>query len=399
MIENGKFCVIGTGGAGCRIISHLAKAPGAEKLKLIAIDTDRNGLIESTLPAENCILAGELWREGKGTGGNVIDGQRALSHERKRIEDMMRDCKMLIICGGLGGGTASGGIPIIISCASNLHIPAVAMVSLPFAVEGGLRQRTSEQAISNEIIKVADAVIPIPNDLLFAGLDPATPLAEAFRLADEEMARSVLALSTILCAGNLLSADFSDFSGLLWRKKSHCALGIGVIDTATEDGEFTAEKAFAKLLESPLLGGASTLCDADAVIFTLTGGNDLSLADAQSVFTISSSHISKKTTLLVGAAVEPEWQGKFQYTALAIKYEQEPIPSGRASDRKKSRRNAQPEQEINGMVQQDLPLSEMEFSRGIMEKTTPVRWNGIELDIPTYMRQNKVIDQGKNSVS
>ena len=398
MIEKEKFCVIGVGGAGCRIISHLAQENAADSLKLIAIDTDKNGLAESTLPQEQCILAGEIWRNGRGTGGSIIDGQRALSHERKRIEEMIKDCKMLIICGGLGGGTASGGIPIILSCASNLHIAAVTMVTLPFAVEGGLRQRISEQAIDNEIIKIADAVIPIPNDLLFAGLDSATPLAEAFRLADEEMARSVLAISTILCAGNLLNADFADFSTLLWRRKSNCALGIGVVDTVAEQTAFTAETAFSRLLESPLLGGASKLCDADAVIFTLTGGEDLSLADAQSVFAISTSHIGKKTTVLVGAATEPKWHGKFQYTVLAIKYEQE-VPSASGGERKRSKRQQRIEQDTGDMVQQTLPLTESDFSRGIMEKTTPVRWNGEELDIPTFMRKNQIIDTGKDPVS
>ena len=88
-MENGKFCVIGAGGAGCRVISHLVNEPGADKLKFIAIDTDKNGLAASGLAPENCILAGELWRNGRGTGGSVIDGQRAMSHERKRIEEML----------------------------------------------------------------------------------------------------------------------------------------------------------------------------------------------------------------------------------------------------------------------------------------------------------------------
>lgn len=399
MDDNKKFCVIGVGGAGCRVISHLVNEPGADKFKLIAIDTDKNSLDSCGLAEEDCIVAGAIWRNGRGTGGSVIDGQRALSHERKRIEEMIRDAKMLIICAGLGGGTASGGVQIVLSCASNLHIPAVTLVTMPFSVEGGLRQKTAEQALNNEIIRVADAVIPIPNDLLFAGLDPATPLAEAFRLADCEMARSVMALSTVLTSGNLLNADFSDFSALLWRKKSRCALGIGVIDTNTEGEEFTAEKAFSKLLESPLLGGPSTLCDADAVIFTLTGGEELSLQNAQSIFSISSSHIGKKTKIMVGAAVSPDWQGKFQYTALAVRYEQERIPESTGSGRKKSKRAARIEEDEGDMVQQSLPLAEAEFSRGIMENTTPVRWNNEELDIPTFQRKNLIIDTGKNTVS
>ena len=392
MSEQSKLCVIGIGGAGCRIMSFLANAPGAEKLRLCAIDTDRNSLEISGIAPENCILAGELWRNGRGTGGSVIDGQRAVSHERKNIEKLLEGSTMAVICGGLGGGTASGGIPIILSCASNLHIPAVAMVSTPFSIEGGMRQRTSDQALSNEIIKVADSVIAISNDLLFSSLDPATPLGEAFKLADEEFSRSVLAISTILCSGNLLNADFSDFAGLLWRKKSRCALGVGVVDVS-KDGEFTSEKAFAKLLESPLLGGPSRLCDADAVIFTLTGSPDLSLNDARSVFTIASSHIGKKSKVLVGASVDPAWRDIFQFTALAINYEEEPIKA--VPEKRKSKR-ANRDGESGDMIQQTLPWTDTDFSKGIMEKTTPVRWKGEELDVPTFQRRNHTVDTGKN---
>ena len=392
MSEQSKLCVIGIGGAGCRIISFLAGSPGAEKLRLCAIDTDRNGLETSGLAPEKCILAGELWRNGKGTGGSVIDGQRAVSHERRNIETLMADSEMVVICGGLGGGTASGGIPIVLSCASNLHIPTVAMVSMPFSIEGGMRQKTGEQALSSEIVKMADSVIAIPNDLLFASLDPATPLAEAFRLADEEFSNSVLAITTILCAGNLLNADFSDFAAMLWRRKSRCALGVGVVDI-TKDGEFTPEKAFSRLLESPLLGGPARLCDADAVIFTLTGSPALSLSDAQGVFTIASSHIGKKSRILVGAAVDPAWQNVFQFTALAIKYEEEPIKP--APEKRKSKRAARDE-ESGDVIQQMLPWTDAEYSKGIMEKGTPVRWKGEELDVPTCQRRNLSVDTGKN---
>lgn len=392
-MENGKFSVIGIGGAGCKILSHISREPGAEKMHLIAIDTDRNDLEKCPVQEENRILAGELWRNGRGTGGSVIDGQRALSHERKRIEELLNGSRMAVICAGLGGGTASGGIPIILSCASNLHIPTVVIASMPFSVEGGLRQRTSEHAVNNEIIRIADAMISIPNDLLFAGLDPATPLAEAFQLADREMAQAVMALSTILLAGNLLNAGFSDFSAMLRRRKASCALGIGVVDTGSENS-FTAEAAFAKLLGSPLLGGAAHLCDADAVIFTLTGGEELSLGDAQSVFTIASDHIGKKTGIMVGAAVDPAWKGRFQFTALAIKYEEEPIPAA-SGERRKSKHKSRIEETESDMIQQILPLSENEYRRGIMEKTTPVRWNGEELDIPTFQRRNITIDTGK----
>ena len=392
MVERKNFCVAGIGGAGCRIISHLVKEPGAHAMRFIAIDTDENALKESTLPAEQTILAGSQWRNGRGTGGNYIDGQRAVSHERKNIEQMLNGADMLLICAGLGGGTASGGIPILLSCASNMHIPVIAVVTTPFAVEGGMRRKSAEQSV-NEMLRIADAVIPISNDLLFSGLDPATPLAEAFRISALEMARTVTALSTILCSGNLLNADFSDFSAILRRKKTHCALGIGVINS-DEVTEFRAEKLFAKLLESPLLGGASRLCDADAVIFTLTGGPELSISDAQSLFAISSGHIGKKTGILVGASVDEAYRGSMQFTAIAVNFEESGIPQESGG----SRRKAKSALNENDDEQLTLPLSENEYNFGIMKNTTPVRWKGEELDVPTFQRKGITVDNGKDSL-
>lgn len=98
--------------------------------------------------------------------------------------------------------------------------------------------------------------------------------------------------------------------------------------------------------------------------------------------------------------VDEKWRGKFQYTALAVNYEKEALPAGsQGTERKKSKRQSRLELSDGDMIQQTLPLSENEFSRGIMEKTTPVRWNGEELDIPTFLRKNQVIDTGKDQLS
>ncbi|MBO5899757.1 MAG: hypothetical protein J6Q80_03400 [Lentisphaeria bacterium] len=392
MVDRKNFCVAGIGGAGCRIVSYLAKDAAADTMRFIAIDTDENGLGESLLSPEQTILAGSQWRNGKGTGGNYIDGQRAVSHERKNIEQLLAGADMLLICAGLGGGTASGGIPILLSCASNMHIPVISIVTTPFAVEGVARRKSADQSI-NEMLRIADAVIPVSNDLLFAGLDPATPLAEAFRISAIEMARTVKALSTILCSGNLLNADFSDFSALLRRKKSNCALGIGVINS-NEVTEFRAEKLFSQLLESPLLGGASRLCDADAVIFTLSGGPELSISDAQSVFKLASGHIGKKTKILVGASVDDASAGTLQFTALAVNFEENEIKADASGSRRKNKTPVSDSED----GQLTLPLSENEYNFGIMKNTIPVRWKGEELDVPTFQRKGLAVDSGKDEL-
>ena len=99
----------------------------------------------------------------------------------------------------------------------------------------------------------------------------------------------------------------------------------------------------------------------------------------------------------MGAAVDPAWKGRFQFTALAVKYEDEPIAPSSSQERRKSKRKNRMDTDESDMFQQMLPLSENEYSRGIMEKTTPVRWNGEELDVPTFQRRNLTIDTGKQT--
>ena len=137
MEQQGKpkeITILALGGAGCRILRALAEAPAAQSLRLLAADTDAESLARSGV-AENCrLLAGARWRGGRGCGGNVIDGQRAMAHERSTLEQMLSGSAMLMVIGGLGGGTASGGVPVVLSVARKLGIPTMFLMTLPFAL-------------------------------------------------------------------------------------------------------------------------------------------------------------------------------------------------------------------------------------------------------------------------
>jgi len=392
-MEKEKFTIMGVGGAGCRVIGTLRQMSAAEKIRLVAADTDRSGLESSGLPADRCLLAGEMWRGGRGCGGNVGDGQIAFGRARTEIANMISGSSMLLVSAGLGGGTASGGIPVVLSEAMRLHIPSVVLVTLPFAHEGNLRRRQAVQALDEDIHKIADAVIAMPNDLLFSVLPSTAPLAEAFRMADEQVARTALALSELLCAGNLLNADFSAFSALLKRRKSRCSLGVGV--SRTEDGARRPEIAFEEMLCSPLLGGASSLTEADAVIFSLLGGPELAVGDVQAVFSLAERYTRPETVMLTSASTAPEWKGMLQFSAVAIKFDrQEEIAVPGKGGSGGRRQSEQGSLFGDGAVEQPaLPFDHV--SKGIMESTQKVVWNGEDLDIPTYIRRNAVIDNGK----
>lgn len=385
--------VMALGGAGCRFLRNVAADPMNRNLHMLAVDTDQSSLELTGLPPEKRLLAGACWRNGRGCGGNPIDGQRALAHERGRLEKLLTGCDFLLVIGGLGGGTASGGASVILSVARKLEIPVMFLVTQPFSLEGHSRRRVAEEAIRNDLLGVADAVLCLPNDLLFSVLDPNTALAEAFALADQEVSRTVIALTAVLVHGNLLSTDFSAFTAILKRRKSYCSIGVGVCDGAVP-AEGRAIAAMSLLLESPLLGGGDKLADADAVIFSLLGGPSLSLGETKQMLELAGARLRPEAQVLIGASTCADWGERIQLCAVTIRFDGESeLPDNERKPASRNHRVVREPIETGDLFQPVLPMEVV--TRGIMEKTTAVIWNGEDLDIPTFKRRSAAIDNGK----
>ena len=396
-----KITVLAIGGAGCRIIRQISQYPGADKLRLLAIDSDSSSLEESGLPPENRIIAGMNLRSGRGCGGNEIIGRSAVAVERVRLGRILEGTEILLVIGGLGGGLCTGGLPVILGIARHMHITTMLMLSLPFAMEGYGRRKQADDRICSDLLPLADCLIALPNDLLFSTLAPETPLAQALELADAEMARTAMALSSILFAGNIFSADISNFSAML-KPNALCSLGVGIAPAAEENA---VEKAVEKMMLSPLLGGPAELQRSDAVIFTVLGGPQLSLGDAKRALELANKQLdeSPERTVLLGAGTAPEWQDFIQITALAVRYTDKSavksaapasaVKSSTAAGRPVSIQRKVAVASDASFVQQTLELDTVD--KGIMENTTPDFFNGEDLDIPTFKRRGIIVDPGK----
>lgn len=393
-MDTANITILGIGGAGCRILRQISNTPGTENLRLLAFDSDTESLAESGLPKENCIIAGMNLRSGRGCGGNETLGRSAAAVERQHLARILEGTKLLLVIGGLGGGMCTGGLPVILGVSRHLHITTMLMLSLPFAMEGYGRRKQADERICSDLLPLADCVIALPNDLLFSTLPAETPLAHALELADQEMARTAIALSAILLAGNIFSADISNFSSML-KPHALCSIGVGVASASDPNA---VEKALEKMMLSPLLGGPAELQKADAVAFTIIGGSKLSLGDAKAALDLASAQLDKSAErkILLGAGTSSEWDDILQITALSVHYTNKPVaapvsPSAVAR-RRNSERKAAPEAE-GSFVQQTLELDTIE--KGIMDKTTPEFFNGEDLDIPTFKRRGMIIDPGK----
>ncbi len=388
--------VLGVGGFGCRIVRGMLGSPTARPLRLIAVDSDRQSLESTQLPENARMLVGIKLLEGRGCGGKPETGLSVLGAARSDLEKMLAGSAILLVVGGLGGGMLSGGASVIRSVAKKLEIPTMFIMTLPFMHEGGKRNRVAEEAFETDLREFADAVLCLPNDLLYSVLDPATPVEEAFRMADQEFVRTVLALSAVLRHGNLLAVDFNRFSMLLKRRKSHCSIGFGVVESSDISGRL--EMAMERLLLSPLLGGPEQLAQADAVVFSLLGGPELSVGENKALLELVGRYVCSDAELIVGVSTGEEYRGRLQLTAVAIRYD---LETGVSSHRSMQPSRTSP-RNVNKPVPPKGNVTQLDFlasldppDKGIMEKTIPVKWNGQDLDIPTFKRHNIPINNGK----
>lgn len=387
-----KITVMAVGGAGCRVIREFAGSFESAGFHLLAVDSDVTSLAGTQLGEEHWIQAGRLLRSGRGCGGDLIAGQQALANERKQLHNVLSDTDVLIVVAGLGGGLATGGLPVVLGVAAKLHITTAVLVTLPFSMEGIRRRRLAEDKIKNDILPIADAVIVLPNDLLFSTLDGETAINDAFILSDKEMARTLRAVASILGGGNLFNADFASFTGVLKRRHTLCALGTALV----EAGDDAYSRAMEKLLASPLLGGPESLDTADAVAFSLLGGPELSLGSARAVLDLCARQCDPDLgkIIVMGAATSEEFTGKLQLTALTVRYLDRPSPVTSVSGKRTSGANKAVEYDNEPGTQMDLPNLIVE-DKGIMENTTPVMLDGEDLDVPTFKRRGIVVDCGK----
>ena len=381
--------VMALGGAGCRIMKVFAGQSLAGNFRLLAVDSDEASLRESGLPPENTLQAGRLLRSGQGCGGDVIAGQQALANERKELNRLLAGSRVLIVVAGLGGGLATGGMSVVLGVASKMRIASAVLATLPFSMEGYRRRHLAEEKMKSDILPIADAVVALPNDLLFSTLDAETSMTEAFDLSDREIARSLLAIASILGGGNLFSADFASFTGVLKRRHTLCAFGTALV----ENGENAPDEAMAKMLASPLLGGPGSIDAADVAAFSLLGGPELSMGQARAVLDLCSRQIAPDSdkTILLGAAAEEMMRGRIQLSVLTVRY-LDALPSAVAGHRHGHRHPAEDGGEGSG--QMTLPNLIVE-NKGIMENTAPVMLDGEDLDVPTFKRRGKVIDTGR----
>ena len=396
--NNGKkILLLGIGGSGTKIVRAFRDLAGSAEISTAAIDTDKEDLAGSN--AHTKIQAEVEWtvKSGLGCGGDVVKGERAVERERSFLTRTLSGYDYIIVAGGLGGGTATGGIRTVASVARQLATPALFMLSTPFSFESYTKRKNSDEAVK-ELLQITDALVTLPNDLLFSTLPPDAAVEESFLLAAETLAWNILAVAELLASRKLIGGDFADFLALLRKKRSSCAVGVGRASSA--QGLDRCAMALENMLESPFLGGISRLSQAHAVILTITGNKDLSIGEMRQTLDRASSLVPGSTQFMAGVTINPSLGEEVLLSCFAIRYDslpeaQELLWQGESqvADPVIAAHAAASSGSGGGGMEQGM-LDLQSFSKGIFADLPVTKYKDEDLDIPTYQRRGISIDKG-----
>ncbi|RZN63235.1 cell division protein FtsZ [Methanonatronarchaeum sp. AMET6-2] len=283
--------VVGCGGGGSNTVNRMMEA-GIKGAEMIALNTDAQHLV--TTDAHRKILIGRNRTKGLGAGSLPKIGKEAAEENIREIEQVLEGSDMVFVTCGLGGGTGTGSAPVVAQVAKELGALTIAVVTLPFEVEGKVRMENAEAGLQR-LRNVADTVIVIPNDKLTETV-PRLPLQKAFKVADEVLMRAVKGITELITKPGLVNLDFADVRTIMEGG------GVAMIGVGQAEGDDRAHEAVKKSLQSPLLD--VDISGAEAALINVTGGPDISVAESESVVKEVHDRISSESRIIWGAQIE-----------------------------------------------------------------------------------------------
>ncbi|KAA1042713.1 cell division protein FtsZ [Macrococcus equipercicus] len=352
--------VIGVGGGGNNAVNRMIEH-GMNNVEFIAINTDGQALNLSK--ASSKIQIGEKLTRGLGAGANPEIGKKAAEESREQIEDAIQGADMVFVTAGMGGGTGTGAAPVVAKIAKEMGALTVGVVTRPFSFEG--RKRQTQAAAGVEAMKAAvDTLIVIPNDRLLDIVDKSTPMMEAFKEADNVLRQGVQGISDLIAVSGEVNLDFADVKTIMSNQGS-ALMGIGVAS-----GENRAMEAAKKAISSPLL--ETSIVGAQGVLMNITGGESLSLFEAQEAANIVQDAADEDVNMIFGTVINPELQDEIVVTVIATGFNE-----------KTSARSVKPQTSFS---QNPVRETKEERPEPSQPQSQPQSTNDGDLDVPSFLR-------------
>lgn len=320
--------VVGIGGGGVNAVNRMVEA-GVRGVEFIALNTDAQALLMSD--ADVKLDIGRDVTHGLGAGANPEIGRAAAEEHRSELEDALKGSDMVFITAGEGGGTGTGGAPIVAEVARSVGALTVGVVTRPFGFEGHRRAVYAEEGI-DALRDAVDTLIIIPNDRLLDVGDPSAPIGETFRLADEVLMSGVTGITDLITTPGLINVDFADVRTIMSDAGS-AVMGIG---RAT--GENRASQAAERAISSPML--ESSMDGSKGVLLSVAGPSSMTLHEAIEAARVVSDHADAEADIIFGAIIDDDLGEEMKVTVIAAGFEGHRRPDRASGSRPKQKPSA-----------------------------------------------------------
>ncbi|PWZ43793.1 Cell division protein FtsZ 2-1, chloroplastic [Zea mays] len=316
-----KIKVVGVGGGGSNAVNRMIES-SMNGVEFWIVNTDVQAIRMSPVLPHNRLQIGQELTRGLGAGGNPDIGMNAAKESSESIQEALFGADMVFVTAGMGGGTGTGGAPVIAGIAKSMGILTVGIVTTPFSFEGRRRAVQAQEGIA-ALRNSVDTLIVIPNDKLLSAVSPNTPVTEAFNLADDILRQGIRGISDIITVPGLVNVDFADVRAIMQNAGSSL-MGIG---TAT--GKSRARDAALNAIQSPLLDIG--IERATGIVWNITGGTDLTLFEVNAAAEIIYDLVDPNANLIFGAVIDPSLSGQVSITLIATGFKRQDEPEGRVS--------------------------------------------------------------------
>ncbi|MDK2777207.1 MAG: cell division protein FtsZ [Pseudomonadota bacterium] len=298
--------VVGVGGGGGNAVQHMVEN-NIEGVDFICANTDSQALRNVT--SRSIIQLGSGLTKGLGAGANPEVGRQAALEDRERIAETLKGADMVFITAGMGGGTGTGGAPVVAEIAKELGILTVAVVTRPFPFEGRKRMAAAEQGLK-QLAEHVDSLITIPNEKLLSVLGKNTSLLDAFKEANNVLQGAVQGIADLITRPGMINVDFADVRTVMSE------MGQAMMGTGAATGDNRAREAAERAIGSPLLEDVD-LQGARGILVNVTAGFDLSLGEFSEVGSVVEEFASDNATVVVGTVIDPDLSDELRVTVVA----------------------------------------------------------------------------------
>lgn len=305
-----KIKVVGVGGGGGNAIANMI-AKGLNSVEYIALNTDAQAL--KLNPADLTIQVGASLTQGLGAGARPEVGREAVEENRHQIEEAIDGADMVFITAGMGGGTGTGGAPVVAGIAKRKGILTVGVVTTPFTCEGRVRMRYATEGI-NELKKNCDTVIVIPNERLMDLCGEDTSLVEAFDMANEVLYNATRGISDLIVLPGLVNLDFADVRTTMQDG------GAAIMGSGSASGPDRAELAARAAINSPLLDGVS-IRGARNVLVNISAGSNLRMKETHMATSLVQQEAGEEAEIIMGTVLDETFGDELRVTVIATGFE------------------------------------------------------------------------------